>query len=179
MHLPRDIASLDLYELLRVPREATPSEVRRAYRQRVRESHPDLCPSDTTRGRRMRDVNLAARVLLDPAARGAYDAQRALRERTRDTWWGGGAPSDDGEWVTPPVAERPAEPSERYGQFLGELRGSPSRAGVSVQDWLGGIPPYGRLALGSFGLCIALILLASAPFAEERPVSVSPAALSP
>jgi Mce-associated membrane protein len=53
------------YDLLDVPRDASPEDVRRAWKAQI----ADLEPGD----RRFDSLNRAAKVLLDPAARAAYD----------------------------------------------------------------------------------------------------------
>ncbi len=55
------------YDLLDVPRDASTEEVRAAWKSQI----ADLEPGD----RRFDALNRAARVLLDPAARAAYDAE--------------------------------------------------------------------------------------------------------
>jgi curved DNA-binding protein CbpA len=74
-------ASLDLYAVLGVPKTATRQQIRAAYRRRIFDSHPDARrpserPFAETRAKRL---NLAASVLLDPAARARYDALRLRR----------------------------------------------------------------------------------------------------
>ena len=55
------------YDLLDVPRDASTDEIRDAWKSQI----ADLEPGD----RRFDSLNRAAKVLLDPAARAAYDAQ--------------------------------------------------------------------------------------------------------
>ncbi len=55
------------YDLLDVPRDASTDEVRAAWKSQI----ADLEPGD----RRFDSLNRAAKVLLDPAARAAYDAE--------------------------------------------------------------------------------------------------------
>ena len=78
------------YDLLGVDRDATPEEVRTAWRSAI----ADLDPTD----RRFAVLNQAAEVLLDPQARAAYDA--SLQP----------APEPARAEVLVPVAEPDAEP---------------------------------------------------------------------
>ncbi len=63
----------DYYELLGVARNATPEQVKKAYRQRARELHPDANRSDPNAEERFKQVAKAYEVLSDPEARARYD----------------------------------------------------------------------------------------------------------
>jgi curved DNA-binding protein CbpA len=76
-----------LYEVLGVPATATPAEVARAYRRRLREVHPDTAGSAHDRSGtpvsdELRALQDAYFVLRDPARRARYDAERAARPAT-------------------------------------------------------------------------------------------------
>lgn len=73
------------YERLGVDPSASQVEIRRAYRQLARETHPDRNPNDPQAEARFRRVKAAYDVLGDPAKRARYDRQ--LRAQT------GGAPA--------------------------------------------------------------------------------------
>lgn len=58
-----------LYEELRVPPEASPEEIKKAYRKRARATHPDK----GGKTEEFQAVNKAYQVLSDPVARKSYD----------------------------------------------------------------------------------------------------------
>src|SRR5438309_11585880 len=62
----------DLYGILGVPRSATPEEIKRAFRQRAREFHPDV-NQDPRADERFKEINEAYQVLSDPERRALYD----------------------------------------------------------------------------------------------------------
>lgn len=59
----------DLYDLLDVSRDASPDEIKRAYRRKAREHHPDAGGDEST----FKQVTHAYQVLSDPQARMRYD----------------------------------------------------------------------------------------------------------
>ena len=64
----------DYYTVLGVASTASPAEITRAYRRRVRNQHPDTRPG--TGSEELRNVIAAYAVLRDPASRTDYDQQR-------------------------------------------------------------------------------------------------------
>jgi molecular chaperone DnaJ len=67
------IVAESFYDLLGVGRDATPEEIKRAYRQAAREHHPDANDGDARAEARFKEISVAYEVLSDPEKRRQYD----------------------------------------------------------------------------------------------------------
>ncbi|GIG54950.1 DnaJ C-terminal domain-containing protein [Demequina activiva] len=79
----QDWFSKDFYATLGVSKDASPEEVKKAYRKLARDLHPDRNPGDTASEQRFKEVGEAYGVLSDAEQRQQYDAIRTM---------GGGGP---------------------------------------------------------------------------------------
>jgi DnaJ-class molecular chaperone len=83
---------LTLYDVLGIPTDATTDHVRKAYKTKALETHPDkLEPTATNRERRaaegkFRNVCEAFQVLSDPAKRKAYDDRIQRAQLNKQAW---------------------------------------------------------------------------------------------
>jgi len=92
----------DWYDLLDVPRDASPDEIRAAWKAAV----ADLDPTD----RSFRVFNQAAEVLLDPAKRAQYDATLAPVDEPEADLAADAVPADAGPADAPSEALSPPTP---------------------------------------------------------------------
>jgi DnaJ-class molecular chaperone len=192
MRLGNDVLEADLYGELGVLPDATESEIRVAYRRQVRTSHPDLNQGNPEAVPRMKRLNVAARVLLDPALRRSYD--RAPRGRASErpasrppgrerAWFEQRELSFDDDWAPPPPPERPV-PGSRFAEFFQELRGRDGHFSLQVQAAIDSMTPRQQLSLAAAlcGLAMALIIWAhpqSLMGDGTQPTEIHPSALNP
>ncbi len=67
------MTTADLYEILGVRRDASDEELKRAYRAKAREFHPDTSEEGSETSEQFKEVSLAYEVLRDPERRARYD----------------------------------------------------------------------------------------------------------
>lgn len=63
----------DYYEILGVSRNASPGEIRKAYKKLARKYHPDLNPNDKSAEEKFKKIQEAYSVLSNPQKRESYD----------------------------------------------------------------------------------------------------------
>jgi len=93
------------YQILGVAPDSDAHTIRRAYRQRARDLHPDRRPTQTADHSAFSELSQAYRTLSDPVAKKAYDT-RLARENT---------------WYEP--APQPNRPTQRLRIRLGMIAG--------------------------------------------------------
>lgn len=67
------MAQRDYYDILGVSRTASPDEIKKAYRRKAKELHPDRNKDDPTSEAKFKEANAAYDVLKDDQKRAAYD----------------------------------------------------------------------------------------------------------
>jgi len=74
-------ARRDLYQVLTVRRDATPQQIKTAFRKKAMRYHPDHNPGkEAWANRKLKSIIEAYEVLSDPARRDAYDCRLAQAE---------------------------------------------------------------------------------------------------
>ncbi|WP_271765718.1 J domain-containing protein [Aquimarina algiphila] len=64
---------IDYYKILGIPKNASESDIKKAYRKLARKYHPDLNPNDKEAERKFKEINEANEVLSNPENRKKYD----------------------------------------------------------------------------------------------------------
>lgn len=72
--------AMDPYKILGIERGASEEEIKRAYRKKARENHPDLNPGDEAAAKRMNQINEAYDRITNPDKYTAEDARRAAAD---------------------------------------------------------------------------------------------------
>src|SRR6476620_7770761 len=65
---------IDYYQILGLNKNASPDDIKKAYRKLARTHHPDLNPNDKEAHKKFQQINEANEVLSDPEKRKKYDA---------------------------------------------------------------------------------------------------------
>ncbi|MBK4121577.1 DnaJ C-terminal domain-containing protein [Kocuria rhizophila] len=81
----QDWIDKDFYSVLGVSKDASPEDVKKAYRKLARKYHPDQNPGDAAAEKKFKDITEANSVLSDPEEREQYDAIRAMGSGARFT----------------------------------------------------------------------------------------------
>ncbi|MDR3344537.1 MAG: molecular chaperone DnaJ [Oscillospiraceae bacterium] len=63
----------DFYDVLGVPKGSSADDIKKAYRQKAKDCHPDLHPDDANAVQKMQEVNEAYEVLSDDKKKARYD----------------------------------------------------------------------------------------------------------
>lgn len=67
------MAFIDYYKILGIDKNASESDIKKAYRKLARKYHPDLNPNDKEAERKFKEINEANEVLSNPENRKKYD----------------------------------------------------------------------------------------------------------
>lgn len=135
----------DYYAWLGVARQATPDEIKKAYRAQARRFHPDLS-KESGAEQRMREINEAYVVLSEPDKRAAYDKLAEQRQT------GAPRPTPFGKEAARPRS--PAEAAQAYAETAAHTSAS-SGTGPGEHDTSGFSDffsdLFGRMGVGARG----------------------------
>jgi molecular chaperone DnaJ len=104
----------DYYNILGLSDKASAEEIKKAYRQKAKQYHPDTNPGDKTAEEHFKEVNEAYDILGDPKKRQKYDQLRVY-----------GSPGGNSEWLSfdPQILRQHGWPGGNFQQFNGQVFG--------------------------------------------------------
>ncbi len=111
----RKVKITEYYDLLDIATDASPSEIRSAYRKKARVVHPDKNPDDPDAEQKFRELSAAYQTLSDPAKRKKYDSSGVGVDPERPEGAGGDVMLD------PIVFFAVLFGSEQVEPYIGEL----------------------------------------------------------
>lgn len=129
----------DPYKVLGISPNATQDEIKKAYRQKTKEYHPDLHPDDPTANEKMSEINEAYDMLTNPEKYAARRAQQQSQSQQRSGYGqqGGAGYQGPGGW------------SSDFGgfeDFFGfGFGGGPRQANINPQPEPGDSPEIRRV----------------------------------
>ncbi|MBJ6107841.1 J domain-containing protein [Hymenobacter sp. BT523] len=115
----------DYYKTLGLDKNATPDQIKKAYRKLARQHHPDVNPNDKTAEQKFKEINEANEVLSDPEKRKKYDQFGADWQRYQQQP-GGGPPGGGFDW---------SQYTQGGGGGFGGGQGSPFGEGEDFSDF--------------------------------------------
>src|SRR5262245_25677439 len=110
------VAERDYYEILGVAKDASPDEIKRAYRKLALKYHPDKNPGDKAAEQKFKEMANAYEVLSDPEKRKVYD--RRGKQGVQDMGFQG---FEDTEEIF-------SHFGDVFGDLFGRARGRTSRS---------------------------------------------------
>ena len=93
------MANKDYYEVLGIDKNASESDIKKAYRKMAKKYHPDNNPGDKAAEEKMKEVNQAYEILSDADKRAKYDqfGSAAFEQGGAGGFYGGGMDFDMGD----------------------------------------------------------------------------------
>jgi molecular chaperone DnaJ len=88
----------DYYAVLGVPKNASPAEIKKAYRKLAQQYHPDANPGNAAAEERFKEISAAHDVLGDGEKRAAYDRVREMVASGAGGFGGFGGPGPGSGW---------------------------------------------------------------------------------
>ena len=144
----------DYYKALGLEKNATPEQIKKAYRKLARQHHPDVNPDDKGAEQKFKEINEANEVLSDPEKRKKYDQFGADWQRYQQQPAGGGGrggqPGGGFDWSQYTQGQgggfggggSPFGEGEDFSDFFGSLFGNMGGAGGARSSRPGAGPDY-------------------------------------
>lgn len=115
----KDWLEKDYYQVLGVSKDATASEIKKAFRKLARELHPDRNPGDASARERFKEVSEAYSILSDEQKRKEYDDARSMFGAGAFRRGDGGMPFDLSDLFGAGPQSRTGGFSDLFGSLFG------------------------------------------------------------